>query len=67
MRRRGFELPLPYKERCAISETGTGSACALLSEILPAARVARFVRMTNCSRCSLRQDDELLASLAWSA
>jgi hypothetical protein len=22
-----------YNERCAISETGTGSACALLSEI----------------------------------
>jgi hypothetical protein len=35
------------KERCAISETGTGGACAPLSEILPAARVARFVRMTS--------------------
>jgi hypothetical protein len=35
------------KERCAISETGTGFAGAKLSEILPAARVARFVRMTN--------------------
>jgi hypothetical protein len=27
-------------------ETGTGGACAPQSEILPAARVARFVRMT---------------------
>jgi hypothetical protein len=27
-------------------KTGTGFACAKLSEILPAARVARFVRMT---------------------
>jgi hypothetical protein len=35
------------KERCAISETGTGFAYAKLSEILPAARVARFVRMTQ--------------------
>src|SRR5260370_37361865 len=35
------------KERCAISKTGTGFAYAKLSEILPAARVARFVRMTN--------------------
>jgi len=33
-------------ERCAISETGTGFAGAKLSEILPSARVARFVRMT---------------------
>jgi hypothetical protein len=30
-----------------MSETGTGFAYAKLSEILPAARVARFVRMTN--------------------
>jgi hypothetical protein len=29
------------------SETGTGGAYAPLSEILPAARVARFVRMTD--------------------
>jgi len=29
------------------SETGTGAADAPLSEILPAARVARFVRMTG--------------------
>jgi hypothetical protein len=29
------------------SETGTGFACAKLSEILPSARDARFVRMTN--------------------
>jgi hypothetical protein len=27
-------------------ETGTGGACTPLSEILPSARVARFVRMT---------------------
>jgi hypothetical protein len=27
--------------------TGTGFACAKLSEILPSARVARFVRMTQ--------------------
>jgi hypothetical protein len=38
------------KERYAISETGTGFAGAKLSEILPAARVARFVRMTNEAR-----------------
>ncbi len=38
-------------------KTGTGFACAKLSEILPTARVARFVRMTGVSRCSLRQDD----------
>jgi hypothetical protein len=60
------------KERCAISETGTGFACAKLSEIrsshrlrsrrqddkncaelsemLPSARVARFVGMTECAR-----------------
>jgi hypothetical protein len=31
---------------CSDSETGTGFAGAKLSEILPAARVARFVRMT---------------------
>jgi hypothetical protein len=57
------------EERCAISETGTGFAGAKLSEILPAARVARFVRMTKKGvplseilqprlRCSLRQDDK---------
>jgi len=33
--------------RCAISKTGTGFADAKLSEILPSARVARFVRMTG--------------------
>ncbi len=42
------------QDRCAISETGTVFADAKLSEILPAARDARFVRMT----CS----DALLAS-----
>src|SRR5271170_3709992 len=35
------------QDRCAISETGTGFADAKLSEILPSARVARFVRMTQ--------------------
>ena len=38
------------KERCAISETGTGFAGAKLSggqRPSPAARVARFVRMTE--------------------
>ena len=35
-------------------KTGTGGACAPLSEILPSARVARFVRMTS--------SDALLAS-----
>src|SRR5277367_6165865 len=35
------------QDRCAISETGTGFADAKLSEILPSARVARFVRMTS--------------------
>jgi hypothetical protein len=39
-------MKLP-KDRCAISKTGTGFACAKLSEILPSARVARFVRMTQ--------------------
>src|ERR1700735_5746423 len=35
------------QDRCAISNTGTGFAGAKLSEILPSARVARFVRMTQ--------------------
>jgi hypothetical protein len=40
-------------------ETGTGFAGAKLSEILPAARVARFVRVTDeRSCCSLRLDDK---------
>src|SRR5271154_5120581 len=34
-------------DRCAISKTGTGFADAKLSEILPSARVARSVRMTQ--------------------
>jgi len=41
-----LKVHLLNKERFAISETGAGFACAKLSEILPAARVAR-----------LRQDD----------
>jgi hypothetical protein len=44
-RRRGAYKSM---ERCAIFETGTGFAGAKLSEILPSARVARFVRMTWC-------------------
>jgi hypothetical protein len=40
-------MPAPAVERGAIFETGTGFAYAKLSEILPAARVARFVRMTQ--------------------
>jgi len=36
-----------------ISETGTGFARAKLSEILPAARDARFVRMTQEARAAL--------------
>src|SRR5271167_2722278 len=35
------------QDRCAISKTGTGFADAKLSEILPSARDARFVRMTQ--------------------
>src|SRR5580704_11692612 len=36
-------------------KTGTGGACAPLSEILPAARAARSVRMTEVPRYSLCQ------------
>ena len=39
-----------YKERCAISETGTGFACAKLSEVRSSARVARVVKMTPKNR-----------------
>jgi len=35
------------EDRSAIFRTGTGFAGAKLSEILPAARAARFVRMTQ--------------------
>jgi len=43
---------------CGDSKTGTGGPCAPLSEILPAARVARSVRMTEIARvlASLRRD-----------
>jgi hypothetical protein len=41
-----LEYAASEKDRCAISKTGTGFAGAKLSEILPSARVARFVRMT---------------------
>src|SRR5271156_5293145 len=37
----------PDSYRMQELRTGTGGACAPLSEILPAARVARFVRMTQ--------------------
>jgi hypothetical protein len=55
------------KERCAISETGTGFARAKLSEILPAARVARFVRMTERASASenFLLDSERLPLLYW--
>ncbi|MGA7870480.1 MAG: hypothetical protein WCA22_06235 [Candidatus Binatus sp.] len=39
------------EDRFAIFKAGTGFADAKLSEILPAARVARFVRMTQKKRC----------------
>src|SRR5271154_4397849 len=46
------------------SETGTGFAGAKLSEILPAARDARFVRMTTAAaRGSLGQDNDFCRSL----
>src|SRR5580658_9259476 len=58
--------PLGSSVESSNAETGTGGAYAPLSEILPAARVARSVRMTEValaplpqtlrSRCSLRQD-----------
>jgi hypothetical protein len=35
------------KDRCAISKPEPAALDAPLSEILPAARVAHFVRMTN--------------------
>jgi hypothetical protein len=61
----GSALPHPMKIRSPARhlskgtlrdfKTGTGFTGAKLSEILPAARVARFVRMTDLrSRCSLR-------------
>src|SRR5271163_4351792 len=37
----------PDSHRMQQPRTGTGGACAPLSEILPSARVARFVRMTE--------------------
>jgi hypothetical protein len=40
----GIALRSMWKRRL---ETGTGFAYAKLSEILPSARVARFVRMTH--------------------
>jgi hypothetical protein len=38
--------------------TGTGGAYAPLSEILPSARVARFVRMTKVPTLLTVQDDK---------
>src|ERR1700691_455875 len=46
----GFALLLSTeltKEHCAISKTGSGCGGAQTSDTLPAARVARFVRMTE--------------------
>jgi hypothetical protein len=68
----GFFAAAALNDKCGALRdfrTGTGFASAKLSEILPAARVARFVRKTNKhaplfeilplrSRCSLRQDDK---------
>ena len=42
------------KERCAISETGTGFAYAKQSEIRSSRRYAPVVRMTNITRCCPR-------------
>jgi len=39
--------PYQPKERYAISETGTGFACAKLSEVHSSPRVAQVVRMTD--------------------
>ena len=39
--------PVPFEGPLLDFQTGTGFANAKLSEILPAARVARFVRMTS--------------------
>jgi len=48
-KREGGKIELELAQR-ANEETGTGFACrAKLSEILSAARVARFVRMTEGS------------------
>src|SRR5208283_4577076 len=44
------------QDRCAISKTGAGFAGAKLSEILPSARVARFVRMTQRLRIMPNSD-----------
>jgi len=38
-------------------KTGSGGACAPLSETLPAARVGRFVRMTKIAVALLASDD----------
>jgi hypothetical protein len=43
-------------------KTGTGFADAKLSEILPAARVARFVRMTDKARVARFGRDDRLGS-----
>ena len=42
-----FQRAVTGRSAARFSETGTGFADAKLSEILPAARVARFVRMTE--------------------
>src|SRR5208282_5653000 len=56
-RRRTSDAPPGVWNASRFSETGTGFACAKLSEILPSARVGRFVRMT----CERRADDGALA------
>ena len=51
------------QDRCAISKTGTGFADAKLCEILPSARVARFVRMTEKDACTCLPQDDAKRSL----
>ena len=50
------------KERCAISETGTGFACAKLSEVHSSPRVARVVRMTQEARVARFGHDDTSGS-----
>jgi hypothetical protein len=67
LHKRTLVMKQTSKDRCANSETGTGFARAKLSEILPAARVARFVRMTERASASenFLLDSERLPLLYW--
>jgi hypothetical protein len=51
------------KDRCAISETGTGFACAKLSEVHSSHRVAQVVRMTEGLALLASVDSHVLALL----